>query len=291
MKIYYWYNQGRLGNLILQYLYIKSIIGPNDIVLCCENQVFDLIYIDKRFFSIPTPKIVRLKINFYVNSIFSALVKNKLISEISPLERRTYKNYTSEVEDVSFQSGRLLSLISVKGFFQNDSLVVGKDLNIKNYINFTRQRSEKNFHTVALHIRLTDYKTWAVYGKEDVSLPINWYREAINKINELVQNPKFIVYTDDKILAQSILDELGVSYSISTSNNEINDFISLSLCDHAIISPSTFAYCAALSSYKNKKIIIAPKYWAGFKSKTWFPATIMSEAIIYLAVEDLSEPT
>ena len=89
-------------------------------------------------------------------------------------------------------------------------------------------------------------------------------------------------FTDDiKAVKNLNFDIPPIFYN---GKDAIEDMAAMSICEHAIISPSTFAYCGVLAFNDLNKIVIAPKYWAGFKSKLWSPSTIKTELIQYLEV-------
>jgi hypothetical protein len=62
------------------------------------------------------------------------------------------------------------------------------------------------------------------------------------------------------------------------------DMAAISLCDHAIISASTFAWWGAYLIKNPNRKILAPSYWAGFKSKEWFPSDIHTCNFEYIDV-------
>ena len=49
---------------------------------------------------------------------------------------------------------------------------------------------------------------------------------------------------------------------------------------------SAYQFCrrVVLITYPDK-IVLAPEFWAGFKSRVWFPAFIKTEHFLYLSVE------
>jgi hypothetical protein len=53
---------------------------------------------------------------------------------------------------------------------------------------------------------------------------------------------------------------------IVSYNNQYVDFSIISLCKYGVISNSSFSYWASFFM-KNKKVIFAPKFWLGWRSK------------------------
>jgi hypothetical protein len=127
-----------------------------------------------------------------------------------------------------------------------------------------------NGKTIAVHIRLTDYKT---FYKRDLSIPITYFKKQLAEINDIDSYTVFFVSDD----IEYVKTEFPIKPNfIFSSNNEITDFQIIHNADIAIISNSTFAWWAAYLSTKNKQVI-APKYWLGFYSNVEFPKGIMTD--------------
>ena len=116
-----------------------------------------------------------------------------------------------------------------------------------------------NLVNVGIHFRGTD-KHRSAEGREIHSS--TYYRKAI----EIVLNEcgdknvvKFYIGTDDRHFSNyvdtiSYLNSEGLNYDIG-SDNQFEDFATLSECDYLIGSSSTFVVCAGFIGKKNKKII------------------------------------
>lgn len=283
MAIYYWHNQGRTGNLLFQYAAIVNLIEPRDKVFCFESEIFDLIETDNRFFRVPLAAGGRL--NVLVNRFFDLMVKAKFFSEISPKLMPLGDEYTSEDLLVAKRRGLFSWVGQIKGFFQNDRWVFSA-LRFKAARVFSASEKLNKVCAsnvrVAVHLRLSDYKDWVVLGRKDVSLGVAWYRDAMKIVESKVENPTFIFFTDDKEEAASL--DICRDAVFFTGEDALEELVAMSLCDHAIISPSTFAYCAVMANYSMAKIIVAPKYWAGFKSCLWYPYNIKTDRFLYTEV-------
>lgn len=285
MALYYWNNQGRLGNLLFQYAAIEFNTLKSDRVICFDNDVFALVEENRKFIRIKLPK----RIHAYVNAKFSKLVdffaKLKLISSINPKVFYVRDEFPCESESLVKKIGFFRNIYQIKGFFQHDQWMPGQ-LKLKGNIvaNVGEKLAaiSKSRCKVAVHVRSTDYKNWIVFGKQDVTINCDWYIRAIECARNSLENPEFIFFTDDA----GILNKMNIVDSIKLFNGDspMEDLVAMSLCEHAILSPSTFSYWGAMLSYTDGKLVIAPRYWAGFRSEAWFPPTIETEFMQYLEV-------
>jgi hypothetical protein len=109
-----------------------------------------------------------------------------------------------------------------------------------------------------------------------VNLNTQYYRLAIEKIYQTIEEPTFLVISDDLNYARKILPE--IQYAEFKGETAIQDFIAFKNCSHQIIANSTFSWWAAwLNDRKDKKVIV-PNYFLGFKVKKEFPLNIIPEA-------------
>lgn len=261
---------GRLGNQIFQLVFFEYLktnnkgktfffVNPQDAYL---TKYFDLgsyynIRLGRKTYSILTrflPGILNFK-EIYIQSI----------QVPRPIE----------VEDNT----------TYKGFFQTDFY-------IKNIIGEFKLSIKKKFvdrfeskygnlfktkKTIAVHIRRTDYLT---YGKRDISLPIAYFRDRLNDI-ENIDDYHILFVSDDIGYAKSYFGE-KTNHTFS-SNDEITDFQIIKNADIAIISNSSFSWWAAYLSEKNNTVY-APKNWLGFRIGKEHPKKIMTEKFIWCDV-------
>jgi hypothetical protein len=283
MAIYFWNCQGRLGNQIFQYAAIQANTAKNDIVLCFKNEIFSLILTDERYCPINIPGRFGNYIRRCLIRIFDFLVKIKIISELHPVEYLVQEKYYCESKEIERSIGLIDGVCQIKGFFQyQDSIKIQL-----NHMLLEKSRKKLNSISsanciVAVHIRSTDYKEWVVYGKKDVTLGRAWYERAMHHLKLLRPEAEFILFSDEKHNADNLKSAFPVNFY--DGDSALDDFAAISLCDHVICSPSTFSYWAAMANFHKEKIVIGPKYWAGFKSQTWFPQTIENNLIHYIEV-------
>jgi len=130
------------------------------------------------------------------------------------------------------------------------------------------------FEPIYIHIRKTDYINFEVLGKLGADLPLSYYYKAINIINKDVKNPYFIFLTDDPNYIKQYFHDIS-NKTISTLD-QYADLALMSLCKYGIISNSSFSWWGSYFM-KDRKRVIAPRYWLGFKSKLEYPSGIIAD--------------
>lgn len=115
----------------------------------------------------------------------------------------------------------------------------------------------RDFSTISVHIRLTDY-----VGLSDNVCRQIYYDLAFKYIDKYVDNPFYLIFTDDIEAAKKIYNMPFDSYWISTEKlADYEEMWLMSQCNHNIIAASTFSYWGALLNENDDKIVIAPRKW------------------------------
>lgn len=116
-------------------------------------------------------------------------------------------------------------------------------------------------NSVSIHVRRGDYlikKNQDAFGLST----LNYYREAIFKIDNRLDNIKFFCFSDDPewVDKNIIFDKNYVNIS-KIGLSPIEEMLLMSKCKHNIIANSTFSWWAAWLNKNRSKIVIAPKKW------------------------------
>lgn len=125
-------------------------------------------------------------------------------------------------------------------------------------------------NAVFLHIRGGDYikdsKASRLYGNICTS---DYYKKAIYIMKKKLQNPLFLVFTNDIEYAKSIVLEKKEMFFISdVINRKYEDWVdmmAMSQCKHAIIANSSFSWWGAWLIENPDKIVVAPQRWMNRK--------------------------
>lgn len=261
------YFKGRLGNQMFQYVFLKYLKEKNKRKIIFFTNPHHA-YLTKYF---ELEKYQALTLGSKIYSIIIRCIPHIL--------------FFKDVFVQSFVSPRkveALNFITYNGYFQTDwylnQLKEKPQFEIKEkYLSqFNNQYGDifKNEKTVVVHIRRTDYLT---YGKRDISLPIEYFKERLAEIENLDSYKVFFVSDDIPFVKSTFSEQPNYIFS---QNNEIIDFQIIQNADIAIISNSSFGWWAAYLS-KKKNIVYAPKNWLGFRIGAEHPKGIMTEKFIW----------
>jgi len=117
--------------------------------------------------------------------------------------------------------------------------------------------TEKN--SVAIHFRRTDFLDPKIGGFTIGISNGNYYQNAIQLINEKVENPFYIVFSDD---VNYVKENFKIENCyIVEGNKGYEDLYLMSLCKHFILANSTYSFWAAILNDKTNKIVCVPEYW------------------------------
>lgn len=114
-----------------------------------------------------------------------------------------------------------------------------------------------NENTVSIHIRRGDF----LRLNRNISQS-DYYAKAIELIEEKLEKPVYMVFSDDIDWVKRNLHIPGENIYVSEMGFE--DYQELTImkhCKHNIIANSTFSYWAAYLNKNEQKIVICPKRW------------------------------
>jgi hypothetical protein len=276
------FEYGRLGIQLFQYAALKELYPNQCLVffgfgaLKQAIESVDAIIIEKG-------KLPRWLV-FGLKTLLSFFAKLRIIGTIQ--ESRENSSYVVK------KARGLLSLFLLKrSNFQHKTMLEKLDPSFRlSHIHSHRaadwlnenmgMRNHENL--IFIHIRRGDYLTWP-NRKYPAVLEKLWYIRAMDQMREKVKNPIFLLLTDDPYYAR---DCFGDYPDILISENEqLVDLALMSLCQHGILSPSSFAWWGAWFSMRNNddhSIYIAPKYWGGHRKREWMPEGFVANWLVYL---------
>jgi len=201
---------------------------------------------------------------------------NSIFSQFEFIEEEAKENLFTDV-DKHPENYKKFELVSIKdskikfsiNLETGDFILNG--LTIKN--NMRRQFELVNdivsCNSVAVHFRRGDYAkdkhTHAYHG----TCPMDYYRTAINRIEQSVENPKYFVFSDDvdwvrKKWPYSLVPEPRFASNYSEVK-DYHDMQVMAKCKHNITANSSFSWWGAWLNRNPNKIVISPDQW--FKNK------------------------
>jgi hypothetical protein len=122
---------------------------------------------------------------------------------------------------------------------------------------------------VCLHVRRGDYISNTAFSAALGACDTGYYRRAVKKINQMIPNPAFFVFSDDPAWAESNLELPGDPVFIrhNLGHSDVEDLRLMTHCKHFIIANSSFSWWGAWLAPDTNKIVMAPARWFN-KDKT-----------------------
>ncbi|MDD6070712.1 MAG: alpha-1,2-fucosyltransferase [Clostridiales bacterium] len=117
--------------------------------------------------------------------------------------------------------------------------------------------------SVALHIRRTDY----VRQEGNVALGLDFYREALQQMQENLGAFQLYIFTDDKTFVKENFRLR--EYVLVDGISDLDEFELMRQCNHHIIANSTFSWWAAYLGENKGGIVYAP--CTGIWSEEFYP--------------------
>ena len=151
----------------------------------------------------------------------------------------------------------------LNGFWQSEKYFLKNSDLIREQLQPTIEIIEKlkqqiNGKSVSIHVRRTDYVT--SNGFHPVQT-IEYFNKAVETIGYYDQ---LFVFSDDINWCKENLKYKNILFVENQDNLE--DMWLMSLCDHNIISNSSFSWWGAWLNQNKDKIVISPKNWFGSQS-------------------------
>ncbi len=278
--------QGGLGNQMFQYAVGRHLAHLNKTELKLDLSFYDYTpqndtpreYLLGNFNIIGKPlnqkETKKIKINNFHNKSFLARAIRKIlkiIEEKKPIYKRKY------IREPHFHfcplalKARSKKDIYLYGNWQSEKYFIGiediirKEFTLKN--GFSKEAQNmlnkiQNNNSVSIHIRRGDYvsnkNTNAFHG----TCFLDYYYEAIKKIQEKIKNPYFFIFSDDVLWAKENLKINKPLTLVSGSNiKDIEEMLLMSKCKHNIIANSSFSWWGAWLNNNPDKVVIAPWPW------------------------------
>ncbi len=116
---------------------------------------------------------------------------------------------------------------------------------------------------IAVHFRRGDYVTNATFNRQIGVIGFDYYHRAIARLRAVAPGATLYVFSDDIDTIEREFKPAGpVVFARVTQPWHAYDKIRLmSLCDHAILSNSTFAWWSAWLNPNPHKIVVTPDPW------------------------------
>lgn len=111
----------------------------------------------------------------------------------------------------------------------------------------------QSYTTISIHFRGNEYFT--INGKD---YDYHYYNRAIEYIYNTIKNPYFLLFTDD-YMSIDFSKLYMKEYTHVTFEYDYLELWTMSICNHNIISNSTFSWWGSFLNKKNDKIVLCNK--------------------------------
>jgi hypothetical protein len=263
---------GGLGNQIFQYALYNALIEKGfrvkmDLEAYSNRKKYSVEYELKKVFGL-IPKTCN---RFERNKLIGSLILRKLNQKLFTTKFLQWKksNYYFEKNSYLYDPAifRLKEHKFLVGYWQSEKYFIDIATKIKKEFSFLPPNDPKNqlcinkinnSNSISIHIRRGDYLNIPKYLEIGT---INFYRRAINYVEQIIENPLYLFFSDDINWVMANLTVKGNYILVNWNNGENNyrDMHLMSLCKHNIITISSFSWWAAWLNSNPAKIIIAPK--------------------------------
>lgn len=120
---------------------------------------------------------------------------------------------------------------------------------------------------VSVHVRRGDYVNHPEFSQTFGFVGLEYYKEAIRQVTNLLESPQFYVFSDDQAWVRQNLPLPGSTVFVQNTgpDSDVADLVLMSRCRHHIIANSSFSWWGAWLNPNSDKAVITPKNW--YKNK------------------------
>ena len=285
------FSDGRLGNQIFQYAFLKTIAKKNEILIIYNfDSIIDVFDVPRRkTIIIKRKKYLGINLKLIIRPFLVLLSRIRLISLIQQ-DVDYYNGFKYYSDTYTKKMGITPFRFVDTGFFQSEKFFgdnVMNDIKIKskhlNKANNLLANIPSSKHKIFVHVRRLDYINESCFGVKGATLPRAYYQTCIKWFETNIENPFFIFLSDDIEFVECCFND--IENKVIFNNETGVDFAVMVLCKSGIISNSSFSWWGAYLM-KERHQVFAPKYWMGYKSHKEFPKGIYTDKFRFIDVFD-----
>ena len=272
--------QGGLGNQLFQYAIAKSLAIHKNTSLYLDLSFYNGTTFDnvtKRNFELNIFNLeYKIAPKFLLAIFNSNSVKNKWLRFgyrflASLLKVKSFREESNDFTLKEMFDCNIKNLY-LDGYWQSDSSFnyFNNGLRKELQVNIPLSNQSSNFlkkinsaNAVSIHVRRGDYVTNSDSFNFHGTCDLEYYKEAVYKMNALIESPMFYIFSDDTDWVLHNFNFISNFQIINhnTGDNSFEDLRLMMACKHNIIANSTFSWWAAWLNNYPSKIIFAPKKW------------------------------
>ena len=214
-----------------------------------------------------------LRVDIANERIINNFISNKrrlLLKFLLNQHRMIYEEELFNFDSSIFQ---LKGNIYLNGYWQNENYfldhrkTIVHDFKLKNHLsneNDSILDDVKNSNSVSIHIRRGDIAEDSKLNEKIGTVPLNYYKKAVDDISKYHDNLKFFIFSDNITWTKKNF-KINQNHSYVADNSPQYDMFLMINCKHNIIANSTYSWWGAWLNENTNKKIYAPKIW--FKDK------------------------
>ncbi len=268
---------GGLCNQMFQYAFAYQIAKKNNDKVCFDVEFYNNQpkYVDSRklelcsnyrlstFDIIERPKFIDLFQSRYVSFFTRKLNFMHIVlpGKVFYIKEKEHK-YSDNIPYIPTY------LNYYDGYWQTEEYFQWVSQDIRREFEFSEEVKQKvqdwltafnGYELIGLHIRRGDLAGKS-YGYSDKSM-IAYYHRAVKEMEKKLDNPMFVVFSDDIEWCKKKMkwETMAPIIYADNSGGAIFDLCGISMCDHGIMSQSTFSWWGNWLGDSDKRIVIAPK--------------------------------
>lgn len=240
--------KGGLGNQLFQYIAGKSIANQLGALFYCDFSS----YIGDRYHRHNMLDVMGLPNNELDSK------KSNTLKELQKLDEGSVATYTDLCK-----INQTDDLILLDGYWQDEAYLNPKYVEevyaalSKKYQHSDNQilNLVKSSSAIAVHVRRRDYAHMGLCTEE-------YYVGAISALREKYPETQVLIFSDEPNYSEYFLRQyLKDNFQVVMTGDDVLDLYIMTLCEHMIMSNSTFSWWGAFFNEANKKNIICPFDW------------------------------
>ena len=260
-------SDGRLGNQLFQYSFLNTIAKEDEKILTVNMEYFvgKFDINNTKFKHFALGKYGKFFIRKFVKPLAMVCARFKLIGYISQ-----DRSATLELPMFTTKKGLLPIRLVETNFFQSENFFDKDKVDFKIKDKYTKEavsflaKVPGEYTKIFIHIRRGDYVFESYLGEMGIDLPKSYFEDAMREISHNLEKPFFVFLSDDASFVECCFD--NIQNKIVSKNSMATDLAIMSLCEYGIVSNSSFSWWGAYLM-KNRKEVIFPKYWYGWKQR------------------------
>lgn len=147
-------------------------------------------------------------------------------------------------------------------YFENIKSILVKEFSFNNIGETMWEYDIRQANSISVHIRRGDYVSSPSVNTVHGICSLDYYRQAIQRIEQAINGAKFYIFSDDIDWCKANITWLPNSVFVENNDGPTHqDMYLMSICKHNIIANSTFSWWAAWLNQHKGKIVIGPQQW------------------------------